>query len=105
MFQIRKDNHCVDGDRLIIEVALPLLDNRKQEELLEIVTIFFIDNIEALYNTHVKFIGRLTVAMAMSIGYLFSSICKSVSIFDPKENKSIEIINHDKMATKILKNL
>lgn len=38
--------------------------------------------------------GRVTTAMAMLLGHELAHVCKSVSVFDPKEGVYIPVITH-----------
>ena len=46
------------------------------------------------YGKDVKINGRLTTSMALVLGHELSHICKSVSIFDPKEGSYVLAIKH-----------
>lgn len=46
------------------------------------------------YGKDIKVFGRITTALAMLLGHELGHICKSVSLFDPKLNKYIEIIKY-----------
>ena len=47
-----------------------------------------------LYGKDLKVTGRITTGMAMMMGHELAHVCKSVSIFDPKENEYIRVISH-----------
>jgi len=47
-----------------------------------------------LYGKDLKVTGRITTGMAMMMGHELAHVCKSVSIFDPKENEYILVISH-----------
>jgi hypothetical protein len=48
----------------------------------------------SLYGKELKLNGRLTTGMALMLGHEFAHVCKSVSIFDPKENGYVTCIMH-----------
>ncbi|MGK5093677.1 hypothetical protein WDW89_16905 [Deltaproteobacteria bacterium TL4] len=47
-----------------------------------------------LYGKHIRIYGRVTTGMALCLGHELAHICKSVSIFDPKENQFFVAIEH-----------
>ena len=47
-----------------------------------------------LYGKHIKLNGRCTTGMALMLGHELAHLCKSVSIFDPKENSYLTCIEH-----------
>jgi hypothetical protein len=46
------------------------------------------------FGKDIKVTGRCTTALAMLLGHELAHICKSVSIFDPKENSYVSVIQH-----------
>lgn len=48
----------------------------------------------AVYGKSIKLNGRLTTGMALMLGHELAHICKTVSIFDPKENDYVLCITH-----------
>lgn len=46
------------------------------------------------YGINVKINGRLTTSMALVLGHELAHICRSVSIFDPKEGSYVLAIKH-----------
>lgn len=46
------------------------------------------------YGKDIKINGRITTGMALLLGHELAHVCKSVSIFDPKENSYIRVIEH-----------
>lgn len=48
----------------------------------------------ALYGLNVKLNGRITTGMALCLGHALAHVCKSVWIFDPKENSYVQCIAH-----------
>ena len=52
------------------------------------------NNTRCFYGEHVYINGRVTTGMALMLGHFLAHICKSVSIFDPKENTYIKCIGH-----------
>lgn len=49
---------------------------------------------DQFYGKDIKVNGRCTTALAMLLGHELSHVCKSVSIFDPKENAYVLVIKH-----------
>jgi len=78
----------------VLRVSLP--EGKTQKELIclakeEIRQL--IDNCQ-LYGLNLKINGRITTGMVLLLGHELAHICKSVSIFDPKENGCITVIKH-----------
>ena len=48
----------------------------------------------SLYGKDVKLNGRLTTGMALCLGHALAHVCKSVSVFDPKENSYVVCVKH-----------
>lgn len=48
----------------------------------------------SFYGKDIKINGRITTAMSLFLGHYLAHICKSVSIFDPKENNYLLVIKH-----------
>lgn len=46
------------------------------------------------FGRDVRINGRLTTSMAIVLGHDLSHVCRSVSIFDPKENSYVSCIKH-----------
>lgn len=82
----------LDGD--ILTVTLPtgctMAEINEQAEAELKVTDF----ISKLFGKDVKVTGRCTTALAMLLGHTLAHTCKSVSIFDPKENTYVLAIKH-----------
>lgn len=49
---------------------------------------------DIFYGKHVRINGKITTHMAMWLGHELSHICRSVSLFDPKLNEYILVIEH-----------
>lgn len=47
-----------------------------------------------LFGKNIKINGRCTTALAILLGHTLAHVCKSVSIFDPKENAYVKCITH-----------
>lgn len=47
-----------------------------------------------VFGRDIKINGRLTTSMAMTLGHELSHVCRSVSLFDPKENSYVLCIRH-----------
>jgi len=83
MFELKDD---------ILYVALP--EGKTQEELIEECKKEISKIEKELYGKEVKINGRITTGMALFLGHRLAHICKSVSIFDPKENRYIKAVWH-----------
>ncbi len=46
------------------------------------------------YGKDIKVNGRITTAMALMLGHELAHVCRSVSIFDPKEGQYVLCIKH-----------
>lgn len=46
------------------------------------------------YGKDIKINGRLTTSMALLMGHELAHVCRSVSLFDPKEGVYIPVITH-----------
>jgi len=75
-----------------IMVQLP--EGKTQKELVEEGKEQIRSLIPLMYSLNIKINGRITTGMALMIGHELAHICKSVSIFDPKENDYITCISH-----------
>ncbi len=82
----------LDGD--VLMVNLPT--GRTQRELVREARTEIQRMVETgkLYGKDLKVTGRITTGMAMMMGHELAHVCKSVSIFDPKENEYIRVISH-----------
>jgi hypothetical protein len=80
----------LNGD--ILEISLP--EGKSQEELITLLKEEFSLIEKTLYGLNIKLNGRVTTGMSLWLGHKLAHICKSVSIFDPKENDYIKVINH-----------
>ena len=49
---------------------------------------------QEFYGKSIKVNGRLTTGMALYLGHALAHICKSVSIFDPKEGVYFMAVTH-----------
>ena len=79
-------------DKDILYVTLP---EGKTQGLLMLQANHSIDNISGeLQGLDLKINGRVTTGMALILGHKLAHICKSVSIFDPKEGKYFVAIKH-----------
>ena len=89
MFKVEKDNNIV-----VLEIILP--ENHTAAELVELADIELKGLISEgrFYGMNVRIFGRLTTGMAMSMGHLLAHVCKSVEMFDPKENRFYKVISH-----------
>jgi hypothetical protein len=74
-------------------ITLP--EGKTQEELIQLTNSELEQLISAdLYGRNLKINGRLTTGMALFLGHKLAHICKSVSVFDPKENSYVMCIKH-----------
>jgi hypothetical protein len=76
----------------VLEITLP--EGKMQNELIEICINELKEIEKDLHGLDVKINGRLTTGMALALGHKLSHICKSVSIFDPKEKQYFTAIKH-----------
>lgn len=82
----------LEGD--LLKITLP--SGLTQKELVQMTIEEIRSLIESgdLYGKDLRLNGRLTTGMAVSLGHELAHVCKSVSIFDPKENEYILCIKH-----------
>lgn len=89
MFQIQTNE---EAKNMVLNIYLPQgktmeeINKEAEEELHTITTKFH------GYNVYVT--GRCTTALAMLLGHELAHVCKSVSIFDPKEDQYVIVIKH-----------
>lgn len=76
----------------VLEVTLPV--GKTQEEILKDAERSFPSIERNCFGKNIKVFGRITTSLAMWLGHKLAHICKSVSIFDPKENKYVIVIKH-----------
>lgn len=46
------------------------------------------------YGKDIRINGRITTAMALMLGHELAHVCRSVSIFDPKEGQYVLCVKH-----------
>lgn len=80
----------LEGD--LLHVTLP--DGKTQAELLDILKDELAVIEAQLYGKDVKINGRTTTAMCLYLGHRLAHVCKTVSIFDPKENTYVKAVWH-----------
>ena len=82
----------LEGD--VLKVNLP--SGKTQEELVKEAheEIRELINEGKFYGKNIKLNGRITTGMALMLGHELAHVCKSVSIFDPKENDYVLVIKH-----------
>ncbi len=80
----------LEGD--ILYITLP--EGKTQAEILEDAKRELLAIEEKLYGLELKLNGRITTSLALYLGHRLAHICKSVSIFDPKENSYILAVSH-----------
>jgi hypothetical protein len=78
----------------LLQVTLP--EGKTQQELVEEAQKALDELISsgALYGANIRINGRLTTGMALMMGHKLAHVCKSVAIFDPKENSYVLCIKH-----------
>ncbi len=76
----------------VLNITLP--EGKTQQELLRMLAQEFEAIEKELYGKEIKINGRVTTAMCLWLGHKLAHVCKSVSIFDPKENSYILVIKH-----------
>ncbi len=76
----------------ILYVTLP--EGKTQEELIKECKRKIRKIEKDLYGKEIKINGRITTGMALFLGHKLAHLCKSISIFDPKENKYINAVWH-----------
>ncbi len=78
----------------VITITLP--EGKTQVELIDDTRAEIRSLIESgvLFGQEVKLNGRLTTGMSLTLGHELAHVCKSVSIFDPKENAYVLCIKH-----------
>ncbi len=76
----------------VLRVELP--EGKTQGELIALCADE-IKNIESdCHGLEIKINGRLTTGMALLLGHKLAHICKSVSIYDPKEGQYFRAVWH-----------
>ena len=75
-------------------MKLHLPEGKTQKELIELFKNELEESKNHFFGKHMKINGRITTGMALFAGHYLAHICKSVSIFDPKENEYITVIKH-----------
>jgi hypothetical protein len=82
----------LEGDVLFIELPA----GKTQQELVASAKeeIKSLVSAGALYGKNVRLNGRLTTGMALMLGHELAHVCKTVSVFDPKENDYVLCIAH-----------
>lgn len=76
----------------ILRVELP--EGKTQGELISLCADE-LKKVEAeCHGLEIKINGRLTTGMALYLGHKLAHICKSVSIFDPKEGQYFKAVWH-----------
>jgi hypothetical protein len=76
----------------VIRIELP--EGKTQGELINLCAEEIKNLQEGFYGRDIKITGRLTTGMALYMGHALAHICKSVSIFDPKENTYFLCVKH-----------
>ena len=82
----------LDGSVLYIELPM----GKSQEQLVRMAEeeIEQIIRSGKVFGKDIKLNGRLTTGMSLMLGHKLAHVCRSVSIFDPKEGKYIRCISH-----------
>lgn len=94
MFEIQR---TADSTTVLLVIELP--QGKTAMEILQMAQEEFNSSsnsftVSRLYGKHVKVTGRITTGLAIWLGHSLAHICKSVSLFDPKENRFDVIISH-----------
>ena len=76
----------------ILYINLP--QGKTQAQLMHQLKDEFIPIEKEFYGKDIKINGRITTGMSLWLGHRLAHICKSVSIFDPKLNDYIKVIEH-----------
>jgi len=78
----------------ILHIDLP--QGKTQEDLVRLASEELDELISSgsLYGSHAKINGRLTTGMALMMGHKLAHVCKTVSVFDPKENSYVLCVSH-----------
>ena len=76
----------------VLKVELP--SGRTQEELVREAEKEIDEMVEQLYGKNLKINGRITTGMSLMLGHKLAHICKTVSVFDPKEGEYVLCISH-----------
>jgi len=80
----------IQGNFLLVELP----EGKTQEELINICKDKFANIETECYGKDIQVNGRITTGMALFLGHKLAHVCKTVSIFDPKENAYIKCIWH-----------
>jgi len=76
----------------VLQVELPT--GHTQEELVREAEKEIDEMAEQLYGKNLKINGRITTGMSLMLGHKLAHICKTVSVFDPKEKRYIVCVQH-----------
>ena len=76
----------------ILRVELP--EGRTQGELIALCAEEMKTIEASCYGLDIKINGRVTTGMALYLGHRLAHVCKSVSIFDPKEGVYYKAVWH-----------
>lgn len=82
----------LDGD--ILTVTLPTGKTMAEINEMAEAELKVTDTLQMCFGKHIKVNGRCTTALAIFLGHKLAHTCKSVSIFDPKENSFVLCIQH-----------
>ena len=80
----------LDGEVLFINLP----QGHTMAELNVLATNELQELMPQLFGKNIKLNGRCTTALALLLGHTLAHTCKSVSIFDPKENEYVKCISH-----------
>lgn len=90
MFTISK---WIDG-RQVLNVNLPKGMTMAEINEIAVKELDTTQILESLYGENVIVYGRCTTALAMLLGHRLAHICKSVSVYDPKEDQYVAAVWH-----------
>lgn len=82
----------IDGE--VLAVTLPTGKTMAEINALAEEELGTTDTLQMCFGKHIKVNGRCTTALAVFLGHKLAHVCKSVSIFDPKENTFVTCVSH-----------
>lgn len=82
----------LDGD--VLTVTLPTGKTMAEINAMAEGELNYTDTLQMCFGKHIKVTGRCTTGLAVFLGHKLAHVCKSVSIFDPKENAFVMCVSH-----------
>lgn len=89
MFQMQVNE---SAKNMVLNIYLP--QGKTMEEINKDALDELQEAIPKMHGYNVYVTGRCTTALAMLLGHELAHVCKSVSIFDPKEDCYVTVIKH-----------